>query len=172
MTRSSVGIGLGVVIVLQFFVLVGMVVKAAMPLWIGTEIHVRTVPVDPRSMFRGNYARLNYDIGTLPGSAQLNTSSLRTGVIVYVKLQSDENGLYGFAGASLDKPDGGVFLRGRIANNYPPYRVKYGIEAFFAPKQKALQLERELRDGGVAVLMIADSGRVALKDIVPDGARE
>ncbi len=172
MIRSPIGVGLGVAIALQFFVLSGMVVKAALPLWTGTEIRLKTVPVDPRSMFRGNYARLNYDIGTLPDTVLIDTDSLRKGVVVYVLLQIEENGLYGFMGASLEKPDNGVFLRGRIASDYSPYRIKYGIEAFFAPKHKALQLERELRDGGVAVLMVADSGRVTLKDIVPGAAEE
>ena len=37
----------------------------AMPLWTGKEIRVKVVPVDPRSLFRGNYARLNYDFSRL-----------------------------------------------------------------------------------------------------------
>jgi len=76
------------------------------------------------------------------------------------------------ADASLKRPAEGVYLRGRIETNRPPYRVKYGIEAFFAPKKKAVQLERELRNGGVAVLMVAGSGSVALKNVVPDTAEE
>jgi uncharacterized membrane-anchored protein len=172
MTRSSVGAALVASIVVQFVVLLGMVTIAAMPLWTGTEIHVKTVPVDPRSMFRGNYARLNYGFATLPDNATFDSSRLRIGEVVYVKLRADTNGLYRFASVSLKKPDEGVFLRGRIANNYPPYRVNYGIEAFFAPKEKALQLEEELRDGGIAVLMVADSGRVALRDVVPDAVED
>ena len=31
----------------------------------GKEIRVKVVPVDPRSLFRGNYARLNYDFSRL-----------------------------------------------------------------------------------------------------------
>ena len=168
MSRSSVVIGLGAAIVLQFLVLSGMLVKAAMPLWTGTEIRVKTVPVDPRSMFRGNYAQLNYEFGRLPNSALRDVKNLRIGEIVYVRLKRSEDGLYSFADASLDKPAEGIFLRGRILDNQPPYRVKYGIEAFFAPKKKALKLEQELRNGGVAVLMITDSGRVALNDVVPN----
>ncbi len=172
MSRSKVIIGLAVAIALQLVVLSGMVLKAAMPLWTGTEIRVKTVPVDPRSMFRGNYARLNYDIGQLPNSVFQDVTGLRIGEIVYVSLESTEDGLYRFMGASLDKPAAGVFLRGRIVNNQPPYRVRYGIEAFFAPKTKALQLERDLRNGGVAVLMVTDSGSVALKDVVPNISEE
>jgi uncharacterized membrane-anchored protein len=170
MRRASVVTGLGVTIALQVVVLSGMVVKSVMPLWNGTEIRVKTVPVDPRSMFRGNYAQLNYEIGQLPDSVLSDVTPLRIGEIVYIGLQPDDNGLYGFADASLDKPAAGVFLRGRIVNDHAPYRVQYGIEAFFAPKQKALQLQRELRSGGVAVLMISDTGRVALKDVVPSAA--
>jgi uncharacterized membrane-anchored protein len=172
MSRSTVVIGLGVAVVLQLFVLSGMVVKAAIPLWTGTEIRVKTVPVDPRSMFRGNYAQLNYDIGQLPINALRDVKSLRMGEVVYVSLKLGEGGLYNFAGAAFEKPVEGIFLRGRIVSNQPPYRVKYGIEAFFAPKDKALQLEKDLRNGGVAVLMVADSGRVALNNVVSNIAVE
>ena len=69
MTRSKVAVGLGAAIAFQLVVLAGMVVYAAMPLWTGTEIRVKTVPVDPRSMFRGNYAQLRYEFATLPEGA-------------------------------------------------------------------------------------------------------
>ena len=167
MKRSRMIIGLGLAVALQLFVVLGMVGKAALPMLAGTEIRVKTVPRDPRSMFRGNYARLNYEIGSLPKNMLKADRRLRRGETVYVSLKEDGNGLYGIAGASLDKPNAGIFLRGHIARNYPPYQVNYGIEAFFAPKTKALELERDLRKGGVAVLMVTESGRVALKDVVP-----
>lgn len=166
MKSSMIRVGLAVAIMLQLFVLSGMVVKAAMPLWTGTEIRIKTIPIDPRSMFRGNYARLNYAISVLPEDALSSTEELRLGEIVYVSLQEGAGGLYEYAAASLTQPDEGIFLRGRISANYIPYRVNYGIDAFFAPKEKALQLEQELRDGGVAVLMVTASGKVALKDVV------
>ncbi len=172
MTGQRIALGLSLAIVLQVLVVVGMVVQAAMPLWTGTEIRVKTVPVDPRSMFRGNFARLRYDIGRLPSEFAGELGKPRIGEVVYVSLRPAGNGLYGLAGASLDKPTEGVFLRGRIGSNRVPYRVSYGIEAFFAPKDKALQLEQDLRGDGVAVLMVADSGRAALKDVVPGAPRD
>ena len=167
MTRGKVALALGAAIALQVVVLAGMVTSAAMPLWTGTEVRVATLPVDPRSMFRGNYARLNYAFSTLPEDALDGLRELRTGEVVYVNLEMAEGGLHRFAGASLERPGEGVFLRGRIQRGRAPHRVRYGIEAFFAPKEKALQLERELRDGGVGVLKISANGRAAIEDIIP-----
>ena len=172
MSRSRIALGLGLGIALQVLVVVGMVVQAALPLWTGTEVRLKTVPVDPRSMFRGNFARLRYDISRLPGDLAVDLGQPRIGEVVYVSLRPTANGLYDLAGVSLEKPNEGVFLRGRLGSNRAPYRVTYGIEAFFAPKDKALQLEQDLRGEGVAVLMVAESGRAALKDVVPGAPRE
>lgn len=168
MKHTNITIGLVAAVALQFLVLTGMVVKASAPLWTGQEIRIKTIPVDPRSLFRGNYALLNYDISTLPATA-FQEKPLRQGETVYVRLE-EKNNLYHYAGASLEKPDQGVFLKGRITSRHAPYRVKYGIEAFFAPKQEALLLQKDLRNGGVAILMVTDDGEVALQDIVADPA--
>ena len=168
MTRMKLAVGLGAAIALQVLVLGGMVVNAALPLWTGTEIRVRTVPVDPRSMFRGNYARLRYEFTSLPEDALGGEDNVRNGEVVYVSLEPGDGEIHGFAGASFEPPSDGIFLRGRISGIYPPYAVRFGIEAYFAPKEKALELEQNLRSGGIAVLMVSEGGRAALKDVIPD----
>lgn len=165
---------LGFAIAFQFLVLSGVYVNAALPLWLGKEVRISTVPVDPRSMFRGNYAQLRYEISEVAETEFSDSDpymkQLRNGEVVYVSLQPGPDGLYQFTGASLEKPATGVFLRGRVASRYysSDVRIKYGIEAFFAPKEKALALEDELRDGGIAVLMVSDSGKARLKEVVPE----
>ncbi|WP_237068230.1 GDYXXLXY domain-containing protein [Microbulbifer guangxiensis] len=166
-------LALAAAIVFQALVLFGMVVLAQIPLWTGQEIQMETTPVDPRSLFRGNYARLQYAISEL-GADQFDTDRpLRNGEEVYVRLVPGKNGLYRYAGVSLDKPDEGVFLRGRVSGQWwrsegNVYRIRYGIEAFFAPKERALALEAELRDGGVAVLRVSGSGRARLAEVLPE----
>jgi len=169
--KKTIVVGLLIAALFQLLVLTGMVGLSAMPLWTGEEIKVKTIPVDPRSMFRGNYARLSYDISEV-GIEHAN-KKLRNGDVVYVSLYQAESGLYEFSKASLTKPQQGVFLRGRIQthrydSNQKAYDVKYGIEAFFAPKKKALALENDLRDGGIAVLMVSSSGKARLKDVIGD----
>ena len=168
MIRSKAGVGLLAAIAFQLLVVVGMVVQAALPLWTGTEVRVRTVPVDPRSLFRGNYARLGYEFGTLHEDDVEGADDLPPGGAVFVSLEPGEDGLYSLAKASVDRPAGGVFLRGRSVPSAQWILLTFGIEAFFAPKEKALALEKDLRDGGIAVLMVDGGGRAALKDVIPD----
>ena len=157
---------------LQFAVLTGMYLLAALPLWTGSEIKIRTIPIDPRSMFRGNYARLRYGISELDTQHFPDHEDLRNGEIVYVMLEPDENNLYKFSAVLLEQPGSGLYLRGRIQNGYLEedvsyFRINYGVEAFFAPKSKALALEKDLGNGGIAVLMVSGSGKARLKDVIP-----
>ena len=144
--KNRLVIGLSLAIVLQFFVLSGMYVSAALPLWTGSEIRVKTVPVDPRSLFRGNYARLSYEFSRFDRKQLPENEVLRNGEVVYVVLKPDTDGLYAFSQLTLEQPGSGVFIRGRIYSRHNrmrgvgSLRIKYGIEAFFGPKDKALQL--------------------------------
>lgn len=172
--KNTLFLGLTAAIILQFFVLSGVYIGAAIPLWTGDEIRVKTIPVDPRSMFRGNYARLRYDFSRLPASAFPTITQLRTGQIVYVSLDLGRDGLAKFKSLAFTQPVKGIFLRGRIHTRSFPnastasIRVRYGIEAFFAPKKKALALEKELQNGGIAILSVSSSGQARLKDVIAD----
>jgi len=167
--------GLVAAVLLQLGILAMEYLNSVYPLWTGQEVRLKTVPVDPRSLFRGNYARLSYEISNITLKEKEDYVP-RHGEIVYVKLKQDENGLHVFDSASLSKPDAGLYIRGRFRFwrrwQSSSYRVHYGIEAFFAPKEKALALEKDLRSGGVAVVMIADNGKAALKDVIPKTKQE
>ncbi len=167
--KKTIAIGLLLAALFQLLILAGMVGLSAMPLWTGKEIKIKAIPVDPRSMFRGNYAYLKYNMSEVEIEHQ--NKSLRYGEVVYVSLYQAESGLDELSKVSLTKPQQGIFLRGRIQahgfnSNQQTYTVKYGVEAFFAPKEKALTLEEDLRDGGIAVLMVSNSGKARLKDII------
>ena len=157
-------------VVFQFVVLTGMVGVSAMPLWTGEEIRVRTIPVDPRSLFRGNYARLRYSFHSFDVESGQD-ETIKRGSVVYVSLQpASEGDFYEYADWSKEKPDGEKFLRARVtrywcSSDRCKMQVKYGIEAIFAAREKALTLEQELRDGGIAVLMVSKSGKARIKEV-------
>lgn len=176
MNKKLILAGLSAVVVFQVLILAGEYLNAVYPLWTGKEVKLKTVPIDPRSLFRGNYARLNYAISRISSrditGPDNTTTSLRNHEIVYVKLKQVADGYYVYDGASLAPPTTGVFIRGRIQvprwqSTPTHYRVKYGIEAYFAPKDKALALEKELRGGAVATIMLAANGKAGLKAVLP-----
>jgi len=172
-SRALVLKALLAVVVFQVLILAGEYINSVYPIWFGKEIRLKTIPVDPRSMFRGNYARLNYDITNIPLPAINEGKSFRQHTTIYVSLKENDKGLYELAGARLEKPKEGIFIRGRLQyrhwffDNDRSGDIKYGIEAFFAPKERALQLERDLRNGGIAVVMVASNGKATLKDVIP-----
>lgn len=161
------------VVFAQVLMLAGEYLNSVYPIWFGKEIKLKTIPVDPRSIFRGNYARLNYDISRLPLAEIHKDTSLRQHTIVYISLKENDKGIYELASTSLEKPEQGIFIRGRIQNprwlwnSGSSLTINYGIEAFFAPKKRALKLERDLRNGGIAVVMVASNGKATLKDVIP-----
>lgn len=170
MSRKKIAIGLFAVVLFQGAVLAGEYLNAVYPHWTGTEIRLKTVPVDPRSLFRGNYARLSYDISRLPRKLYKGQQTLRENELLYVSLVENKEGLFEASEIMLQPPDSDLFIRGRLERRLwassDNVRLRYGIEAFFAQKQDALALEKELRTGGVAVVMVAKNGKAALKDVV------
>lgn len=169
--HQKISLGLLLAIAFQGAVLVGEYVNAAYPLWVGKEIRLVTRPVDPRSLFRGNYAVLRYSINTIPAAALKSKMEdgepLRNGEVVYVSLKQTPKGTYEYADASLTPPEQGVYIRGRLTSRnidteINAYHIRYGIEAYFAPKDKTMALEKELRTGAEASVYVADNGKAAL----------
>jgi uncharacterized membrane-anchored protein len=170
-TRKNIYSALIAVVVLQLIVLAGVYLNSVYPLWIGQEIKLKMVPVDPRSTFRGNYARLNYEISRVRLNRDQIVLRPRYDQFVYVSL-IEKDGVYVFDQATLSKPQEGMFIRGRIKQprwsiGRDRLQVAYGIEAYFVSREKAKALEKDLRrGGGVAVVMVAPNGKATLKDVI------
>jgi len=170
MTRSH---WLIAAIALQLGVLATEYLGSVWPLWTGEEVRLEIAPVDPRSMFRGNYARLAYTAATLDSKLFEGADKrLRKGEVVYVFLEEGEGKVWHATRIQREQPLSGLFLRGRLTQTWPgteqPLRVRYGIEAWFAPKAKALEIEQAARRGqgegarAYAVVAVSGSGRAAL----------
>ncbi|MBF1801278.1 GDYXXLXY domain-containing protein [Alloalcanivorax profundimaris] len=162
LNRTLMKAGLVTAVLVQLLVLGGLAGYSQYPLWVGEEVRVATLPVDPRDWFRGQYVRLDYPFSRLPIP---DMELPRGGDPVFVPLHR-EDGLWRPGRARLREPDDGPYLRGRItAVRGGRMHVRYGIEAWFAPPEEARRLEAELRDGGVARLRVAPGGRAALEAV-------
>ncbi len=160
MSRRWWTTGLVAAVLLPLMVLGGLFVYSQYPLWIGTEVRLVTVPVDPRDLFRGQYVRLNYDLSRQPVPEM---ELPRAGDPVYVLLRRD-GAVWQADGVRLREPrQARLYLRGTISRvSGGELHVRYGIEAWFAAPEQARRLEDDLRDGGVARIRIAPDGRAAL----------
>lgn len=118
---------LAIALVFFIFVVGAFSLYLAWPLLTGTTILLDTRPVDPFDIFRGQYMTIRYEIGNIP-----LIKEAAPGKDVFVLLKEDSGGVFRYDGASLTKPNQGVFIRGKVIENRGnETNVEYGIEQFF-----------------------------------------
>lgn len=83
--------------------------------WIrdGQKVLLRTEPVDPRSLLRGDYVRLSYDIEDIDLLMINNTESFVRGEDIYIGLEVDDKGISSAVSVSHE-PLAMPFIRGRV----------------------------------------------------------
>lgn len=180
MTGRWRGIWLAVAAVagLQTAALAWMVGTRVVLLESGREVILPVVPVDPRSLFRGDYVRLGYDISRVPG--RLLEGAVRRGEPLFVTIERSAQGSYAPVKVSRAFPGepGGdrVVLRGRAergraaASGLQDLFVRYGIESYFVPEGEGLRLEELARGKKLAAVVAVDrSGNAAIKGLLIDG---
>jgi uncharacterized membrane-anchored protein len=149
----------------------------------GREVVLDVIPVDPRSLFRGDYVILGYDISRHklePGATEPKRNDY-----YYVTLRKGEGDKWVPVAGSTEKPkdvkSDEVVIRGRVeyvfqpGNNEPPGKVvnlHYGIESFFVPEGTGRELEKMVGEKKIsAVIAIDSSGTAAIKGLMAEGQR-
>lgn len=138
---------------LQTAVIGYMVESRAAILRNGADIKLKTQPVDPRDLLRGDYVILSYPISTIPKSivtGEVPTGGTRSRLTVRLKPGAD--GLWSATEASfgiLAPEDGSVVLRTMPFDFYSTGAgdipdtlfVSYGIERYYVPEGEGKVLE-------------------------------
>jgi uncharacterized membrane-anchored protein len=133
----------------------------------GTEVVLPVIPVDPRSLFQGDYVRLGYDINQVQQSADARV----TRTPVYVVLSKGADGTWSPVGEpSMQRPkavpQGAVVLAGTQQWS----QATFGIETFFVPEGKGPELEKLIGEKKLSAAVRVDaSGRAALAGLLVDG---
>ncbi|MBT8345012.1 MAG: GDYXXLXY domain-containing protein [Desulfofustis sp.] len=161
--RRFLAIGLAMTISAQMIFLVTEYLNSLWPLWFGNPIILETRPIDPRSLFRGNYVQLNYAISDI--SKDLTREDFKPGEVGYVSLK-DEDGIFIATALQREKPETGIYIRGRVKKVNQGLRLRYGIEAYFMPKEKALKTEQSVRQGAHAEVYLLTSGKAAIAKLI------
>ena len=138
---------------LQTAVIGYMVESRASILRSGADIKLKTLPVDPRDLLRGDYVILSYPISAIPKS--IVTGEVPQGgtrARLAVRLQPGADGLWTATEASfgaLAPKEGSVVLRTlpldfytSVAGGIPDTLfVQYGIERYYVPEGEGRVLE-------------------------------
>jgi len=126
----------------------------------GAVVYVRTAPVDPRDLFRGDYVQLEYDIAFpskdivdsflhLNKSIAEEKSNNRKQHVVYLTLDSfSGTGVVEPKKLLLEEPVEGLFIKGRFGGRlWRNWRqgglLKFGIEKYFIEQGTGFDLEEK-----------------------------
>lgn len=137
---------------LQTAVIGYMVESRAAILRNGADIRLKTVPVDPRDLLRGDYVILSYPISRIERSLITGDIPQSGRMRLTVRLKSGDDGLWAATEASfgsLPPQDGSVVLRtlpldfyASVAGGVPETLfVQYGIERYYVPEGEGKVLE-------------------------------
>jgi uncharacterized membrane-anchored protein len=178
------GLRIALIIVLQSIALIAMVGMKQYTLSTGTLIVLKTRPIDPRSLFRGDYVRLNYDISSLALNKLEGDKDFQRGDTIYVVVHKD--GEFWTAQAAYHRlpktGPGQVAIKGEVKYAYGncgansqdkdciSAQVKYGVENYFVPEGEGRDLERP-RSGEVVTIQLAVDryGNAAIKAVLING---
>lgn len=154
----------------------------------GTEIRLKTEPVDPRDLFRGDHVVLNYEISRFDLTSPEGDREFNRGDAIYVRLAPDAEGFARVVAAYKARPDvraPEVVIAGTVRSpglcpsdeqrtlhcerGRTGLRVAYGLESYFVPQGEGLAIERTERSRIEVVAAVAASGQAAIKRLLIDG---
>ena len=167
--------------------LLALVESRASILRSGKEVRLKTVPVDPRDLFRGDYVVLAYPISTVDGRSGAGDRSFRSGDQVYVTLAADADGFARATGVAKTRPATSgtdVVIAGRVqstgacalneagetdcASGGRSLRIAYGLESYFVPQGEGKAIETTQRSRIEVVAAVSAGGEAAIKRLLID----
>lgn len=189
---------IALVVALQLGVLGWMVLDRVRLLSHGQEIVLDVVPVDPRSLFRGDYVVLAYDVSRINAALMEGQPKPNAPFYVTIGRGAAQSGGAGAMGAgtangepaadngsrwtvlkaSYEKPmaaNGQVVLKalpdGRVrTSNQSSIVARYGIESYFVSEGQGLELEKLVGEKKIkAVVAVGRDGTAAIKGLTVDG---
>lgn len=181
MSKKGILIGL---VIFQVLIIAGMLLKAMLPLLTGQEIELKVAARDPRDVFRGDYAALNYEFNQVSLDSIPNDippdAAFNYGDVLFVELKKAGR-FYAPSGVWISPPaNGSVFLKTiveypfrNIEGQYPFLSLQAGIESYFTDPKTAKTIEEDLRDQTVnenapvvsATVMVTSAGEARIKRI-------
>jgi Uncharacterized membrane-anchored protein len=182
----SHGLRIAVIVLLQTLALAAMIALKQRTLDTGTPIVLETQPIDPRSLFSGDYVRLNYAISTLrldqPGSDQDFKPHDRAYVVlkpgdpywqpvsVHHQMPALAPGQVAIRGEVQYAGDSLWNQETRTSEKVRNLRLRYGIESYYVPEGAGRALERPAAGEKISLRVAVDrAGAAGIKAVLVNG---
>ncbi len=179
--RLNVWIIAAGVAALQAAVLAWMVWDRVSLIRDGREIVLNTQPVDPRSLFRGDYVILNYTDASRLKSPLLSVKPEPDSSLCVIFEKEAAGELWKPVDTAKSCPEnletGRVAImskvrRSRDDNGNISAIIEYGIESYFVPEDTGKILEEKIAKGALQTLVAVDkNGRAAIKGLIVEGKK-
>lgn len=135
----------------------------------GATVFLETQPIDPRSLFRGDYVTLGYAVGDSILSQEMAMESRETGKPIYVTVTIERPAQ--FVEANLERPDlepGQVCLVGRIRRFGDQGTVDFPqIAQYFVPEGEGREIERRVGENLLAEIKVSSRCNAVLVGLEP-----
>lgn len=157
-----------------------MIASRAAILRSGTEVLLKTAPVDPRDLLRGDYVVLSYDISTVPSASIRGPRPAVSGrTVMWVRLGKQPDGYWSVLESSfseLPAQDETVVLKSLPFHYYSVVdgdadpTLSYGIERYYVPdgEGRALEAARGTETLSIAV-KVSSAGTAQIRSLLLDG---
>ncbi len=168
------------VALLQTAILGYMIEGRAAILRSGTEVLLKTAPVDPRDLLRGDYVILTYDISTI-STTSITGQKPETGDAerLHVRLKPGTDGYWIVSETSFDPlqaEEGSVILLSMPVTIYDwewqnagNLTVSYGIERYYVPEGEGKPIEDGRNQGRVSVAVrVSETGQGQIRALMLD----
>jgi len=128
------------------------------------RVILKTRPVDPRDLLRGDYVILSYDFSqarflsneSLNNQLELILKNHPSGTDVFVTLDVNPDGHAKTRDILLERPGDGLFLAGKVRGRKWNKELRFGIEKYFVPAGKGKELERARNADNLSAVIAID----------------
>lgn len=168
-------------------ILLSMTIQPILTKSMGTEIMIKTKPLDPTDVFRGDYVILNYEINEIPDEKlgqdilayrsnkdEYNPYEDLRGKNIYVTLKKNGD-YYEVDKATLYKPKEGIYLKAKyyhslflqnMSNKPSGIVVNYRLDNYYIPENTGKELEKKSSKGELLAKIKVYKGYGLLTEIV------
>ncbi len=170
---------------IPLLILMGMTITPMLTILYGQEIQIKTKPVDPRDVFRGDHVVLSYDINDIgidavPAVFKDETQTQKHSSKPLYVLLKKAGEFYVVDHAAFEKPSEGIYLKAYFQyTNWPAgavyqgqpnitgIHVTYNLDQYFVPENTGTSLEFLSSRGQLTALVKVWNGYSTLITVRP-----